>query len=157
MVSLALETMCEHQRYGIIDSNSPNLTALLLSRLRLDPALLSTTSEELYKVSYDELFKVMNEKQRGRWPRRLSQIVGEQDRKIDEEFPDLPLLLMGGKEDLLVPVRFTAPWVENRKGNKNVEFFVQDNTGHSCTKEMVAKMAVWLSDLFAVETDEAAS
>jgi len=127
----------------------PNLTALLLSRLRFDPEILSTTSSELYKIPYDQLVTALNEKQKGRWSKTLHELVSAQDRLIEEEFPNVPLLLMGGKEDPLVPVKHTEPWVEKRKDNKNIELFVQDNTGHSCTKEMVAKIAVWLSDLLA--------
>jgi pimeloyl-ACP methyl ester carboxylesterase len=127
----------------------PNLSGLLLSRLKLDSALLGITATELYKVSYDELTKIMNETQKKRWPRRLHEIVSEGDRLVEESFPDLPLLLMGGREDPLVPVKFTEPWVEERKRNDKIEFFVQNNTGHSCTKEMVWKMAEWLVNLFA--------
>jgi pimeloyl-ACP methyl ester carboxylesterase len=130
----------------------PNLTALMLSRLGIDSKKLGTTANELYKVPYDDLAQVLDDTQKRRWPRRLHEIASGQDRKIAEEFPDVPLLLMGGKQDPLVPVKFTAPWVEKRSGNSNVEFFVQANTGHSCTKEMVFKLAVWLGDIFAVET-----
>jgi pimeloyl-ACP methyl ester carboxylesterase len=134
----------------LLTLNSPNLTALLLSRLSFDPAILSTTISELCNISYDDLVKVLNEKQKSRWPRALHELVSSQDRKIDEDFPDVPLLLMGGTDDTLVPVKHTEPWVASRKGNKNIEFFVQENTGHSCTKEMVAKMAIWLSDFLAL-------
>lgn len=127
---------------------SPNLTALMLNRLRIEPTLLNTTAEELYKIPYETLAKTMTEEQRKKWPHVLSQLVADQDAAIDEHFPDIPLLLMGGKQDPLVPVRFTEPWVK-KHAERDVEFFVQDNTGHSCTKEMVAKMAEWLGNLYA--------
>lgn len=128
----------------------PNLTSLLLSRLRFDPSFVSSTAEELYKVPYEKLHAAMNETQRRRWPRQLSEIVSAGDRAVDEDFPsDMPLLLQNGLLDPLVPYKHTAPWVEKRKGNDKIEFFVQENTGHSCTKEMVAKIAVWVSDLLA--------
>lgn len=44
----------------------------------------------------------------------------------------------------------TASWLERRRdrlggdGVADTELFVQDNTGHSCTKEMVAKIADWI-------------
>jgi pimeloyl-ACP methyl ester carboxylesterase len=129
----------------------PNLTALMLSRLGVEPEKLGATANELYKVPYDNLARVLDDTQKIRWPRRLHEIASAQDRKIAEQFPNIPLLLMGGKQDRLVPVKFTVPWVEKRSGSPNVEFFVQDNTGHSCTKEMVFKLAVWLGDIFAVE------
>jgi pimeloyl-ACP methyl ester carboxylesterase len=137
----------------------PNLTALMLSRLGLDPSLLHTTFDELYEVPYDELVKVLDEKQKPRWPRRLHELMSEGDRKVKEEWEDdMPLLLMGGKQDPLVPVRFMEPWVEERREREKsgeakgkLEVFVQDNTGHSCTKEMVWKMAEWLSGLYGAD------
>jgi len=138
----------------------PNLTALMLSRLGLDPSSLNTSFDELYKVPYGELEKVLTEQQRKRWPRTLHQLMAEGDRKVKEEWDDdVPLLLMGGKQDPLVPVRFMEPWVEKRRereesgkfeGKRKLEVLVQDNTGHSCTKEMVWKMAEWLSEIFGV-------
>ncbi|KAK9326704.1 Alpha/Beta hydrolase protein [Lipomyces starkeyi] len=127
----------------------PNLTSLLLSRLDVNPADLNTTAEQLYKVPYDDLYTVMTEEQRRKWPRRLSEILRDSDRAIDEEFPaHIPLLLQNGLLDQLVPYKYTMPWVDKYKNSRAVEFFVQDNTGHSCTKEMVANIAVWLAKLF---------
>ncbi|RDW77703.1 hypothetical protein BP6252_05756 [Coleophoma cylindrospora] len=126
----------------------PNLTALMLNRLRIDPTILKTTAEDLYKIPYETLAGTMTVEQKTRWPQVLSRLVSEQDAAIDEKFPNIPLLLMGGKQDPLVPVRFTEPWVKKHI-ERNVEFFVQDNTGHSCTKEMVARMAAWLGDLYS--------
>ena len=126
-----------------------NLTAVLLSCHRVDPTTLSTTTPELYKVPYDALAKVLNDEQKRRWPRALHELVSSQDRAIVEAVPVVPLLLMGGDEDPLVPIKHTEPWVQKRKENEKTELFVQNNTGHSCTKEMVAKMAVWLSDFLA--------
>jgi len=129
----------------------PNLTSLLLSRLRFDPSFVSSAAEDLYKVPYEKLYAAMNETQRRRWPRQLSEIVSAGDRAVDEDFPtDMPLLLQNGLLDPLVPYKHTTPWVEKRKSNDKIEFFVQENTGHSCTKEMVAKIAVWISDLLAI-------
>lgn len=131
----------------------PNLTALLLGRLGIDPASLGTTEDELHKVSYEKLERVMNEEQRRRWPKPLAELVGDGDRRVSEEFPaDIPLLLCNGMQDELVPARHTAAWVNDHRcqGASKVDFFVQDNTGHSCTKEMVAMLAAWLGTLFEV-------
>ena len=137
----------------------PNLTSLLLNRLGVDPAALNTTIDELYKVSYDRLEKVMDAQQRRRWPRAVAELVSEGDRKVYEEYPaHVPVLICHGKQDELVPALFTASWVEKTLARKTrgmppreeglVEFFTQENTGHSCTKEMVARIAVWLGNLF---------
>ncbi|KAH8705841.1 hypothetical protein BGW36DRAFT_18778 [Talaromyces proteolyticus] len=139
---------------------SPNLASLLLSRLGIDSAeieLSPASTEEPRAFRYDELKKLMTTTQQRRWPLALAEIVHRDDGKVAEDFPsDIPLLLCNGMYDQLVPVKYTATWVEERrrlrseqsdKRHDNVTFFVQENTGHSCTKEMVAMMAVWLGDV----------
>ncbi|OKL60967.1 hypothetical protein UA08_03691 [Talaromyces atroroseus] len=131
---------------------SPNLRSLLLSRLGLN----STTDHSQLDydgMSYEDLHGIMRPRQQRMWPRTLDKIIGEGDRKAFEEFPTgVPLLLCNGKYDKLVPAKYTASWVEKRKQSNNIEFFVQDNTGHSCTKEMVSMLARWLSDMFQVQS-----
>ncbi|EXJ70406.1 uncharacterized protein A1O5_06474 [Cladophialophora psammophila CBS 110553] len=134
----------------------PSLTPLLLSRLGID------TAADLTTATYDDLEKVMTAEQKRRWPRVLAELVQEGDRAVADTFPaDLPVLLCSGALDPLVPARYTAAWVERRRhlerggdecnvGSDDgpVRFFVQENTGHSCTKEMVALLASWLGDVF---------
>ena len=133
----------------------PILSGLLLSRLDIDLKALKEPVSKLYKISYDDLTQVMNETQKKRWPRKLHEIVCERDRVIfEEEFPCMPLLLMGGKEDRLVPAKFTEDWfygsdsIGVRCDKAEFELFVQDNTGHTCTKEMVWKLAELLIELY---------
>ncbi|QGI82409.1 unnamed protein product [Fusarium fujikuroi] len=135
----------------------PNLTSLLLSRLGLDAVTFGVDQDELDKVPYDELEKVMSEEQRRRWPRALAELVREGDRMARDEFPrTVPLLMCNGKHDALVPTGFSESWLTRRKMAMNGEFaakskariFIQDNTGHSCTKEMVAIIADWIGDLY---------
>ncbi|KAF5634682.1 alpha beta hydrolase family domain protein [Fusarium sp. NRRL 52700] len=135
----------------------PNLTSLLLSRLGVGAATFGVDQDELDKVPYDELEKVMSEEQRRRWPRALAELVREGDRKARDEFPrTVPLLMCNGKYDALVPAGFSESWLNRRRMAMNGEFaakskariFVQDNTGHSCTKEMVAMIADWIGDLY---------
>ncbi|OZJ02472.1 hypothetical protein BZG36_05135 [Bifiguratus adelaidae] len=126
----------------------PNLTSLLLSRLGVNPACLHTSTEDLYMIPYDNLYAAMTDEQRRRWPRRLSELLGDSDRAVDEKLPaHIPLLLQHGVLDPLVPYKYTVPWVEAHKDTHRVELFVQENTGHSCTKEMVTRFAVWLDEL----------
>ena len=135
----------------------PSLTSLLVERLGIDAAALGTKGEELHKVSYQRLEKVMNKQQRRRWPRALAELVREGDRKIYEEFPPhVPLLMCNGVHDRLVPARYTSSWLETRSlqngdlalGKNNAKLFIQENTGHSCTKEMVSMIAEWLGDMY---------
>lgn len=136
----------------------PNLTSLLLERLGIDASALGVKGEELETVSYEQLEKLMDESQRRRWPRALAEFIREGDRKIYEEFPsDVPLFLCNGEYDKLVPARYTTSWLERRSALRNgtvtskdikPRLFIQENTGHSCTKEMVAMLADWLGDMY---------
>ncbi|RFU28501.1 hypothetical protein B7463_g7842, partial [Scytalidium lignicola] len=134
----------------------PTLASLLLSRLGIDALALGTTVAELGSVSYDKLEKIMNKQQKRRWPRAIAELIGDGDKTVYEEFPpNVPLLMCNGKQDPLVPASYTASWLKKRRANKesrqkeeNIKFFVQENTGHSCTKEMVALIAAWLGNIF---------
>lgn len=134
----------------------PNLTSLLLGRLGItgnDFREGHVDGARLDQISYNKLEPVLSTQQRRRWPRPLADLTGEGDKYVADKFPkDVPVLLCNGILDELVPASFTASWVENRRTdtytNQLVEFIVQDNTGHSCTKEMVARIASWLGDLF---------
>jgi pimeloyl-ACP methyl ester carboxylesterase len=152
-----LASLCRGQIEGFaVVVGCPTIGSLLLNRLRIDAAALGITVSELGDVSYDSLEKVMNDQQRRRWPRALAEIIQEGDKKVYEEFPvDVPLLVCNGKQDPLVPTFHTASWLEKRRENilapeeeKNVKFFVQDDTGHSCTKEMVGMIAAWIGNMF---------
>jgi len=159
-VTYRLASLCPGQIEGFaIVVGCPTLGSLLLNRLRIDATALHTTVAELGDVSYDRLETVMNDKQRRRWPRALAELVQEGDKKVYEEFPvDVPLIMCNGKQDPLVPAFHTAAWLERRRENilapgeeENVKFFVQENTGHSCTKEMVAMIASWIGNIFESE------
>lgn len=127
---------------------SPDLSSLLLDRLGVDVQSLDQQGDD-DGVSYEQLYRLMNAQQRRRWPPAIHELVREGDRKVATEFPtNVPILLCNGKYDQLVPAKYTASWVGKRKHLKNIKFFVQDNTGHSCTKEMVAMVADWLGDIF---------
>lgn len=107
----------------------------------------------------------MSEVQKRRWPRALSQAVWEGDRAVFERFPrDVPLIVCSGQEDPLVPPGYTERWLERRrevegegKGNREemTRVWVQGNTGHSCTKEMVGLIAGWIAEVFGAERGEA--
>lgn len=155
--SYRLASLCPGQIEGFaIVVGCPTLGSLLLNRLRVDATALDTTVAELGDVKYDRLEKVMNDQQKRRWPRALAELIQEGDRKVYEDFPsDVPLLVCNGKQDPLVPTFHTAAWLEKRREDilalgedETVKFFVQDNTGHSCTKEMVAMIAAWIGNMF---------
>ncbi|KAM0512119.1 hypothetical protein ACHAPE_009167 [Trichoderma viride] len=140
----------------------PNLTSLLLERLGIDAAVFGVNGEELETIEYNQLERVMNEQQRRRWPRALAELTRKDDKRILEEFPtDIPVFMCNGEYDKLVPSRYTSAWLERRRAMLNgdvaseeskARLFVQENTGHSCTKEMVAMLADWLGGLYKLQT-----
>jgi hypothetical protein len=160
---LASLAAAQIEGYAIV-VGCPSLSSLLLTRLGIDPTKLGTSTAELGNVPYSNLETIMTPEQRRKWPRALSQLISESDRKVYEEFPtDVPMMICGGKQDPLVPTFHTASWLEKRGKNvlapgeeRNVEFFVQDNTAHSCTKEMVGKIAGWIGSIFESEVSTTA-
>ncbi|KAG0652792.1 hypothetical protein D0Z07_0055 [Hyphodiscus hymeniophilus] len=144
----------QFEGYAIV-VGCPTIGSLLLSRLGIESTAFNTSNAELGKVGYDELQSAMDEQQRRRWPQMIAEQISEGDRKVFEDFPtDVPVLLCSGKQDPLVPAFYTTAWLENRRRmsvspreGDNIEFFVQDNTGHSCTKEMVSMIAAWLGNM----------
>ncbi|PTB40245.1 hypothetical protein M441DRAFT_195800 [Trichoderma asperellum CBS 433.97] len=154
---MALAARDQIEAFGMV-VGCPNLTSLLLERLGIDAAVFGVKGEELETIDYDQLEKVMNEQQRRRWPRALAELIREDDKRILEEFPaNVPLFMCNGEYDKLVPSRYTSSWLERRKAmldggmaseESKTRLFIQENTGHSCTKEMVAMLADWLGDLY---------
>lgn len=138
----------------------PTLGSLLLNRLGIDPTSLGTTLSELGCVPYEKVEKFMTQEQKRRYPRALAESIQAGDRKVFREFTtDTPVLICNGKLDPLVPTFYTAEWLKKRwdagsidGGGDRVDFFVQDNTGHSCTKEMVRMIAGWLGVLFELKS-----
>ena len=140
---------------------SPDLTGLLLSRLGVDVKTLkkSVGEEDTYKLPYEALEGIMSEQQKRCWPKSLHDVVAADDRFIDRSFPlgyrardtGTELLLQNGVLDTLVPPDFTESWVKSHGAGRGEQdgiwFVTQENTGHSCTKEMVARVADWLRDL----------
>jgi len=158
-----LASLCPSQIEGFaIVVGCPTIGTLLLSRLGIDTASLGVTVSGLGDMSYETLEKVMTKEQKRRWPRALAELIQEGDKKVYEEFPmDIPMFICGGKQDPLVPTFHTAEWLERRRENilapedeDKVRFFVQDNTGHSCTTEMVAMIASWIGGLFELRIVE---
>lgn len=136
----------------------PTLTSLLLERLGVDASSLGVGAEDLHTIEYDDLEKVMTLQQRRRWPRALANLVRDTDRKVEKGVPlDMPILMCNGEYDKLVPARYTKTWLNRReaslpedhsKRSSRTNLFVQENTGHSCTKEMVAMVAEWLGNMY---------
>ncbi|CRG87186.1 hypothetical protein PISL3812_04203 [Talaromyces islandicus] len=137
----------------------PQLTPLLLSRLGIDQSAVGPEDMQHDTLKYDDLELIMTPEQRRRWPRSLAEMIYRDDRKVTYQFPtNVPLLLCNGVHDTLVPAKYTASWLEERRrreapgSEQDVTFYVQENTGHSCTKEMVAMMAGWLRDILDPHT-----
>lgn len=144
-----MPALAPHQLEGIIIVvGCPSMTSLMLERLDFDASVVGVDVSDLHEPTYDALEPYMTELQKRRWPRPLAELVRKDDLEIAHNFGDLPMILCNGKYDNLVPAQHTSFWVERRKQRgpamKDTELFIQDNTGHSCTKEMVAKIADWI-------------
>lgn len=122
----------------IIVVGCPSLRALLLDRLKVFERSQSHQSKQTDKAML-------------RWPDSIDKQVAARDEAVFRGFPrDVPSLLCGGKEDPLVPPRYTAEWLDRRRqegGNDRTSLFIQENTGHSCTKEMITLISGWLEGL----------
>ncbi|KAL4861142.1 hypothetical protein BDV12DRAFT_204317 [Aspergillus spectabilis] len=122
----------------------------MVSRLGAEPAGFISQTQDLYSFSYKDLAAILTEEQKRRWPESLSNVIQAADRAIAEDFPrDVAILVQNGGADTLVPNRYTAQWMQHVKRRDKTEYFVQQNTGHTCTKEMVANVGHWLVRLFA--------
>jgi predicted esterase len=100
-------------------------------------------------VTWGKLAPTLNTTQRRRWPKLLAEKVRRADRDIFDQFPeDTPIFLLHGKEDPLVPTFYTDDWLRRRreqgKSTENAQLFVQEKTGHSCTKEMIGLITGFL-------------
>ena len=132
----------------------PKLTSLLLSRLGVD---LEAAAQQfkvpldlVHIISYDKLSTILTEEQRQRWPRALAELTTSLDRVVEQSYPrDIPTFILNGKLDPVVPDKFTAQWVKQRgiERYNNIKYFVQENTGHTCTNQMVENVSQWLVGL----------
>lgn len=72
------------------------------------------------------------------------------DIELETRFPaGLPTLLLCGETDRLVPCIYTKRWVNINDTNADVELFIQPDTGHMCTPEMVEYARGWLERYLA--------
>lgn len=134
----------------------PKLTSLLLSRLGVDIEAaareFNVPLDLVHIISYDKLSTILTEEQRRRWPRAIAELTTSLDRVVEQSYPnEIPTFILNGKLDPLVPDRFTAQWVKQRGIERydNIKYFVQENTGHTCTNEMVENVSQWLVQLLS--------
>lgn len=140
----------------VIIIGCPKLTSLLLSRLGVDLEAaareFSVPLDLVHTISYDKLSKILTDEQRQRWPRAVAELTTSLDQVVEQSYPnDIPTFILNGKLDPLVPDKFTAQWVKQRSIERydNIEYFVQENTGHTCTNEMVDNVSKWLVKLLS--------
>lgn len=113
---------------------SPKLTSLLFSRLRIQTGL-----PDINTLGYRKLSELMNSQQKRMWPWTLDKLVHEGDRVVAESF--------SARVPAMNWCQKSTQWVATREDSKNITVFVQGNTGHSCTKEMVSLLAGWFPRL----------
>ncbi|KIX00126.1 uncharacterized protein Z518_10263 [Rhinocladiella mackenziei CBS 650.93] len=110
---------------AIIIVGSPNLTDLLLERLR----------------GYTSTADVPDGTRE--WPRSIAKLYQDRDEAI-LKISGKSILILNGLTDTLVPSRFTRPWVEKYAASNQVEFIEQKENGHWLSYEMMDRIVDWL-------------
>ncbi|OGM45378.1 hypothetical protein ABOM_005623 [Aspergillus bombycis] len=108
---------------AIIIVGSPNLTDLLTERL--GDAVDSKDGTGSTK-----------------WPKSISAMYKARDQCL-EQINGKHILILNGALDMLVPSKFTLPWVERHGSRNDVSFNVFDNTGHWLSLEMMDTIVEW--------------
>ncbi|KAF3407676.1 hypothetical protein DPV78_000489 [Talaromyces pinophilus] len=134
----------------------PKLISLLLSRLGVD---LEAAAQQfkvpldlVHIISYDKISSILTDEQRQRWPRAIAELTTSLVRVVEQSYPrDIPTFILNGKLDPMVPDKFTAQWVKQRGVERygNIKYCVQENTGHTCTNQMVENVSQWLVGLLS--------
>ncbi|KAB8264814.1 Alpha/Beta hydrolase protein [Aspergillus pseudonomiae] len=114
---------------AIIIVGSPNLTDLLTERL--GDAADSEDGTGLTK-----------------WPKSISAMYKARDQSL-EQINGKRILILNGALDMLVPNKFTLPWVERNASQNDVSFNVFENTGHWLSFEMMDTIVEWVSQKIA--------
>ncbi|KNG83314.1 hypothetical protein ANOM_007579 [Aspergillus nomiae NRRL 13137] len=114
---------------AIIIVGSPNLTDLLTERL--GDAADSEDGTGLTK-----------------WPKSISAMYKARDQSLDQ-INGKHILILNGALDMLVPNKFTLPWVERNASQNDVSFNVFENTGHWLSFEMMDTIVEWVSQKIA--------
>lgn len=58
---------------------------------------------------------------------------------------EYPVLALCGADDKLVPARYTEKWAKEGQLSANQKVYVQPNTGHVCTPEMIDMLCEWIN------------
>ena len=108
---------------AIIIVGSPNLTELLLERLRTHTTGVPQGAKE--------------------WPRALEKLYQERDERV-KLITGRKILILNGAADPLVPSKFTRPWVESHADRNDVTFLEVEQNGHWLSDKMMDTISDWV-------------
>ena len=111
---------------AIIIIGSPNLTDMLLERLRQHTNSDSQGTRE--------------------WPRSIEKLYQARDERVGQ-ITGKKILILNGAVDNLVPSKFTRPWVEKYATKNDVAFLEIEENGHWLSSNMVDTISDWIRHL----------
>ena len=101
---------------------SPNLTNMLVERLgKSDDANANST----------------------KWPESVARMYQARDQNV-AQIEGKRVLILNGALDVLVPSKFTLPWVEKYGDRNDVTLCILENTGHWMSLEMIDRIVDWM-------------
>ncbi|KAG7194778.1 uncharacterized protein KQ657_004459 [Scheffersomyces spartinae] len=123
----------------------PDLSSLLITRLRKISLNDSAYDKKWFYHEYNELNLTDEEKQK--YPEHFHNYLKQQDIDVFEhfKFAKIPMYACFGTEDSLTPPKLSKAWVEIYENtNEYSESFFQKSIGHECTEEMLKGYASWI-------------
>jgi pimeloyl-ACP methyl ester carboxylesterase len=83
-------------------------------------------------------------------PTSLWETVSKVDCQLETDFR-IRTFILCGRDDPLVPAAFNERWLtqRNRDRHEQIKIFIQPNTGHTLTPEMVDLAGTWLIELLS--------
>lgn len=127
---------------GLVD-----LSSLLIHRLLKTPVTDPAYDKRMFYYNYSEL-PLNDDQRRVQYPEFFHKYLAQRDQQIFEQFPmsKIKMFAAFGADDTLVPAKLSTIWCEQYiNTNDSSEFFVQPNTGHETTAEMIEKAGQWLA------------
>lgn len=125
----------------------PDLTSLLINRLKKTPIESPDYDKKYFYYYYDEL-DLTDEQKKVNYPESFHKLLSRQDISVYENFPmnKVKMFAAFGKEDKLVPQKLSSVWCDLYiNSNDDSDVFIQDGVGHDVTPEMIDKFTTWLA------------
>jgi pimeloyl-ACP methyl ester carboxylesterase len=127
---------------------TPYLSLMLLRRLKYQvpgdngAAVHLSASHDHHMVSARNARSKLGKEAQKYWPESLHELALSLDSLNVED--GIKVFILNGENDPSIPPKYSEQFYERNKGNKDIKLFVQPNTVHSCTPEMLDRIGQWL-------------